>query len=298
MVANCIVCYNEKEVTDESTGEVICNSCGMVLVENTEVAIQPRTFTKEEFESKNQTGAPTSLARHDMGLSTMISRFNKDASGRKLDGNMRAVMDRLRTWDMRTQYGTSTDRNLMFALNELNKLKHKLALSDPIIEKSAYIYRKAQGRKLVRGRTKIALVAASVYATCREFATQRTLKEISSASNVKLRDLSRCYRLLIKELKLRPPLQDPAKLVTKIANALSLDEKISRDAVRILEVIKESGGAAGKGPMGFSGAILYLSSLKNNENPSQKEIAKATGVTEVTIRNRVKEARTKYKHLL
>ncbi|MEE8132160.1 MAG: transcription initiation factor IIB, partial [Nitrososphaerales archaeon] len=272
--------------------------CGMVLVENTEVAIQPRTFTKEEFESKNQTGAPTSLARHDMGLSTMISRFNKDASGRKLDGNMRAVMDRLRTWDMRTQYGTSTDRNLMFALNELNKLKHKLALSDPIIEKSAYIYRKAQGRKLVRGRTKIALVAASVYAACREFATQRTLKEISSVSDVKRRDLARCYRLLIKELKLRPPLQDPAKLVTKIANALSLDEKISRDAVRILEVIKESGGAAGKDPTGMSGAILYLSSLKNNIYPSQKEIAKATGVTEVTIRNRVKEARTKYKHLL
>ncbi len=298
MVANCIVCYNEKEVTDESTGEVICNSCGMVLAENTEVAIQPRTFSKEEFESKNQTGAPTSLARHDMGLSTMISRFNKDASGRKLDGNMRAVMDRLRTWDMRTQHGTPTDRNLMFALNELNKLKHKLALSDPIIEKSAYIYRKAQGRKLGRGRTKIALVAASVYAACREFSIQRTLKEISSVSEVKRRDLARCYRLLIKELKLRSPPQDPAKLVTKIANALSLDENTSRDAVRILEVIKESGGVAGKDPMGFSGAILYLSSLKNNENPSQKEIAKATGVTEVTIRNRAKEVRTKYKHLL
>ncbi len=297
MLANCTVCYNKKTVTDESTGEIICNNCGMVLADYAEVSSQPRVFSKEEFESKNQTGAPTSLARHDMGLSTMISRFDRDASGRKLDANMRTVMDRLRTWDSRTQLSTPTDRNLMFASSELNKLKHKLALTDPIIEKAAYIYRKAQAKQLVRGRTKIALVAASVYAACREHSTQRTLKDIASVSSVKLKDLSRCYRLLIKELNLNPPVQDPIKLVTKIANPLNLDAKTVRDAVRILEKIKELGGAAGKDPMGLSGTVLYLSCLKNNINVSQKEIAESTGVTEVTIRNRAKEVRTKYEHL-
>jgi len=298
MLASCTVCYSKKTVTDESTGEIICNRCGTVLAENTEVSIQPRAFSKEEFESRNQTGAPTSLARHDMGLSTTISRFDTDVSGRKLDADMRAIMGRLRTWDMRTQLNTPTDRNLMFASNELSKLKHKLALTDPVIEKAAYIYRKAQGKKLVRGRTMIALVAASIYAACRELSTHRTLKDVASASNVKMKDLSRCYRILVKELQLNPPLQDPVRLVNKVANSLNLSEKTVRDAVRILEAIKDSGGTAGKDPMGLSGAVLYLSCLKNNENViSQKEIATAAAVTEVTIRNRAKEVRSKYENL-
>lgn len=297
MLSQCTVCYSKKTVTDEFTGEVICDSCGMVLAENTEVTNQPRAFSKEEFESRSQTGAPTSLARHDRGLSTMIGRFDRDASGRKINANMRSTIGRLRIWDLRTQLHSPTDRNLMFASNELNKLKHKLALADPVIEKAAYIYRKAQERKLVRGRTMAALVAASVYAACRELSAQRTLKDIASTSNVKWKDLSRCYRLLVQELELNPPLPDPAKLIAKIANTLNLGEKTTRDAVRILTAIKDHNGTAGKDPMGLAGTVLYLSCTQNGENVSQKELANAAGVTEVTIRNRTKEVRMKYGYI-
>ncbi len=249
MSTKCTVCYDEKPVTDDSTGEVICRSCGTVLAENIEVSSERRAFTKEEFESRTQTGAPTSLARHDMGLSTIISRVNKDASGRKINASMKATMDRLRTWDFRTQAGTPTDRNLMYASNELSKLKHKLALTDVVIEKAAYIYRKAQQRKLVRGRTMISLVAASLYAACRELDAQRTLKDIADESNIKVKDLARSYRLLLKE------------------------------------------------SMGLAAAALYLISLKNNEIMSQKQLAEAAGVTEVTIRNRAKELKKNHSDL-
>lgn len=55
VLASCTVCDGKKTVTDESTGEVICNKCGTVLVENVEISEQPRAFSKEEFESRNQT---------------------------------------------------------------------------------------------------------------------------------------------------------------------------------------------------------------------------------------------------
>lgn len=297
MLAQCSTCYSKKTITDESTGETVCNNCGMVLMENIEVSNQPRSFSKEEYEERAQTGAPTSLARHDMGLSTMISRYDKDASGRQLDVDVRSMMYRLRTWDTRTQLHSPTERNLMFASNEFSKLKHKLTLSDVVIEKAAYIYRKAQERKLVRGRTMVALVAASLYAACRELSTQRTLKDIASATNVKIKDLSRCYRLLVMELDLRPPLPDPTRLVSKIANALNLNEKTVRDAARALTELRNFNDTAGKDPMGLAGAVLYLACLRNNENISQKDLANAAGVTEVTIRNRAKEIRIKYEYL-
>ena len=44
-----------------------------------------RAFTLEEKNSRSRTGAPTSLAIHDRGLATLISKTGKDAGGQKLD---------------------------------------------------------------------------------------------------------------------------------------------------------------------------------------------------------------------
>ena len=50
--------------------------------------------------------------------------------------------------------------------------------------------------------------------------------------------------------------------------------------------------------MGFAGTILYLSCLKTGENKTQVDIADAAGVTEVTLRNRLKDLKSKLEELL
>jgi transcription initiation factor TFIIB len=57
------------------------------------------TFAADKAEVSARTGMPESLARHDMRLSTMIGRGDRDASGNKLDPIMRTTMNRLATWD-------------------------------------------------------------------------------------------------------------------------------------------------------------------------------------------------------
>ena len=74
---------------------------------------------------------------------------------------MRTRMDRLATWDMRSQLHTPKDRGLRQAFFQLDVLKDKLGLSDSIVEKTAYIYRKAQSRKLTRGRTVTGVLAVA-----------------------------------------------------------------------------------------------------------------------------------------
>jgi transcription initiation factor TFIIB len=49
----------------------------------------------------------------------------------------------------------------------------------------------------------------------------------------------------------------------------------------------------GKNPMGFAATILYLSCLKTGENKTQVDISHAAGVTEVTLRNRLKDLKSK-----
>ena len=82
-----------------------------------------------------------------MGLSTVINPINKDASGKPLSTSMKSTIERLRTWDSRSQVHEPIDRNLRQALSELNKLKDKVTVSANVLEKAAYIYRKALEKK-------------------------------------------------------------------------------------------------------------------------------------------------------
>ena len=223
---------------------------------------------------------------HDMGLSTVIGSANKDATGKPLSSSMKKSIDRLRTWDSRSQANTSLDRNLRQALSEMDKLKDKLSLSDAVIEKSAYIYRKANEKKLVKGRSIHGLVAACVYAACRDTETPRTLDDVADGINIRLKDVARCYRLIFRELDLKVPVADPINGVARIASIAGLGEKTTRKAVELLNKAKKIGMVAGKDPMGLAAAALYLSCISDGGSTTQKHISDASGVTEVTIRNR------------
>ena len=283
----CPSCGNKKIVTGQNTGELFCGKCGIVITDKiVDASAEWRSFSNEGGTDPTRTGAPTSLTMHDRGLSTIIGTVNKDASGKPLSTSMKSTIERLRTWDSRSQTNSSADRNLRQALNEMNKLKDKLSLSDTVIQKSAYIYRKALEKKLVRGRSIQGLVAACLYAACRNTETPRTLQDISNGMNVRKKDIARCYRLIFRELELKMPVVDPIKGVSRIASIAELGEKTKRKAIEILNQAKDSGLVAGKDPMGIAAASLYLACISTGEIKSQKEISLASGITEVTIRNR------------
>ncbi|MCS6768569.1 MAG: transcription initiation factor IIB [Candidatus Nitrosocaldus sp.] len=285
----CPRCGKGPLVTDNATGEMFCGNCGYVVSERIEeLGPEWRAFSKEEHEDRSRTGIPTSLAMHDMGLATVIGPIDKDASGKPLSTAIRSTIERLRTWDSRSQVHEPLDRNFRQAFSELDRLKDKLAVGESVIEKAAYIYRKALEKGLVRGRSISALVAAALYAACRDTETPRTLKDIANASNIKKKDIARCYRLLIRELDLQMPVVDPIKCVSRIASKAGLTEKTKRTAIEILKRAEEAKISAGKDPMGLAAAALYVACVMHGENKTQKDVAEAAGVTEVTIRNRYK----------
>ena len=291
----CLICKTNHIVTDHESGEVICSSCGTVISDRIQEISRPewRFYSAEQENDRSRTGIPITLAKADMGLATLIGKDDRDASGHLLDGAMRNRMQRLRRWDLRTRNHTASDKNLLQAFSKLDVLKDKLALSDAVVEKIAYIYRKVQHRGLVRGRTISGLIAAAIYAGCREMETPWTLKDIAAASNVIRKDIARNYRMLLFELNLKVPNADPIKCIVKVANRSNLTENTKREAIAIMKEVAKKEISAGKDPMGLAATVLYLSCLRTGEETTQTQIAQASGVTEVTIRNRLKELKRK-----
>lgn len=285
----CTRCRKNSVLTDNITGERFCGKCGYVLSEKiSESGPEWRSFSQEQTGDRARTGAPTSLTMHDMGLATVINPLNKDASGKPLSTSMRSTIERLRTWDSRSQVHESSERNFRQAFSELNRLKDKLAISENVLEKAAYIYRKALEKNLVRGRSISAMIASSLYAACRNTETPRTLKDVGTAANIKRKDVARCYRILVNELELKMPVVNSVQCIARIASRIGISEKTKRDAIKVLLEAQKHEESCGKDPMGLAAAALYLSCVNNGESLTQRDIAESANVTEVTIRNRYK----------
>lgn len=290
----CFACNSGRPIADPESGETICSNCGFVFSDKAlESRAEWRTFSAGRNSERVRVGSPISLTQHDMGLATIIGKSDKDSSGQKLDPSMHSIIHRLRTWNFRTQIHTSAERNRMQAFNELARVKDKLGLSDAIIEKTAYIYRKAQEKHLTRGRSVSAILAAAVYIACREMGASRTLADIATAMDVKRKIISRSHRILINELDINVPPVDLVKCIAKIANKMNIDEKTKRMAMHTMVDLVDREISTGKSPMGLAASVLYTSCIRNDENTTQKNVAEAAGVTEVTIRNRIKDLRSK-----
>jgi transcription initiation factor TFIIB len=279
----CPRCTKGPLITIQETNETCCSKCGLVVEQKPE----ERTSSGSRAVEESQTGIPTSLAMHDHGLSTKIGQADRDATGKALSSEMRYTMKRLKVWDSRTK-NTPVDRNFIHAFGELSRLSDRLSLSKATIEDAAYIYRKALESKLVRGRSINAVVAASVYAACRNSGMTRNLKDLEVAANIKRKDIARCYRMIVKNLELKMNVVDPINCISRISSLINTQESTKRYAIKVLEQARKKDEVAGKDPMGLAAASLYLACIKLGEDKTQRVIAEAAGVTEVTIRNRFK----------
>src|SRR5919197_306087 len=289
----CRLCDSKAVVFDAETSETICSSCGTVVHDNTEsLGPEWRIYSNDDMESKGRTGMPTSLAFHDMGLSTFISYSNVDANGATISPEQLSKVHRMRRWNKISSNNRSYHRNLKNAFAILGTIKDKLSLSDALMEKSAYNYRKALDKHIIKGRSIRALVVASVYAACRELNVPRTLDEIADTVNADSIFAGKCYRLLVRYMKLHLPVIDSNAYLAKIANKARVSERTYRKALEMLTTIKENPVSHGKDPNALAVAVLYAACLKENEKVSQAQIAVAGDTSIVTLRKRYQDVKS------
>lgn len=278
-------------VTDNSRGEVFCSRCGMVVADKVEDTTEQRS-SLEDYDNSTRTGMASALSIHDKGLSTIIGNTNKDASGNFISSQMKSTFNRLRTWDSRSR-SNSQDRNLRTAFTVLGTIKSKLDLSDNVIERSAYLYRKAINKNIIRGRTITGTILSALYVSCREANVPRTLQEIADAGNISFKNLSRHYRVFVNALDLQVVSFNPSEFVSKIGTAVGLSEKAKRDALSILYAVQKKGITDGKNPVSLAATAIFLSGVLNEEKITQDKISDVSGVSTVTIRNNAKILRKK-----
>lgn len=276
----CPKCGTDKIITDYDFGEVACSGCGYVIEEvliNT--GPEWRAFDNEQRQKKT---------RASPSKSTIYKGTSFDVPWDS-DPETKTTLGRMKRQHNRSSIKTSYERNIKVAVPELDKITSKLNLTGYPKEKAYQIYLKALEKNIVKGRSINGIAAASVYATVRsDGEIVRTLKEVAKAANYPKKDLGRDYRFLIRKLELKPELDKPEYHISKISSKLNLDTGVERIANQLLKELKENKKRIGKNPVSVAATTLYIAA-NYDSGVTQKEVSRAAEITDVTIRNRMKD---------
>jgi len=286
MENKCPNCDSVRVEVDSRRGETICRKCGYILEDNA-IDFTAEWVASEDSEDKIRAGAPLQLSRADSGVRTMIGS-RSDLS--KLGGKAR-TFQKLQKQDIRAS--TKTERNLKYAFDDLHRFISLLHLSKTVEEEAARIYRQALDKNLIRGRTVEAVVAVSIYLACKAYGIPKSFRELCEISKVNPKDFGKTLRFVSRKLKLKMAPSNPTDFIPKFASVIGLKPVTQAKAVEILKKAQKAEIDNGRGPLGLVAAALYIAAQLTGAYLTQKQVADATEVTEVTIRNRYKEIVTK-----
>ncbi|HYB75919.1 MAG TPA: transcription factor IIB [Nitrososphaerales archaeon] len=288
-INSCPVCGNKLN-EDRDKGELFCKSCGFTTSAPADQGPEWKALDLEDKNKRVRVGAPTSLAFHDMGLSTDIDRSMRDSHGKSLNPVMRASLDKLRKWQSRSRTITSEERSLSNVLSKISELCAALNLPSNVAETAAQIYRVSAKMKVAKSKSILGMTAATVYLACRKCGVQRTLKEVARAAGMERGSVARYFRLVLKDVEkdyIPPP--SVQKYISKLINTAKIDPKVEHLALTLSRETSDSKISSGKAPAGLAAAYVYLSSVLLGVHLPQREVAESAEITEVTVRNRCRE---------
>ncbi|MHA1309741.1 MAG: transcription initiation factor IIB [Candidatus Helarchaeota archaeon] len=272
--------------------ELTCSNCGLVI--RTQIFLKGpewREFDTEQKEKRCRVGDPFTYTIHDYGLATIISEKNRDYLGRVISQKYNSQIYRLRKLDKQYRYTNSSQKSMMKAFTELERLESSinLPISRKIKEEAAILYRKLLEKGLTKGRSIDLIITTILYITCRQNGLPITLKDICQNSKFSEKSINRMYRFICKELKLEILPINPINFISRFASALDVSIEVQKLAIDIINKAIKMGISSGRGQMGLIAGALYIACILKDQHRSQKKIASIVNVTEVTIRNRYKE---------
>src|SRR5579872_4857136 len=188
----CPLCKG-KIVLDIESGENICNTCGLVVGNESSIG-STRPGDLIPTQNSNSLGASVNLP---LGQ-TFIDRRNVDSRGKKIRTGDNLFM--IRRLDNQASIENS-DRSIKRAVAEIRRIAERLGIGSAAQREAMSIYYKASKIGLIRGRSVDGICTAAIYVACRKLDIPRLLQDINEvAAHEDRKQIAPYCKLLIREL--------------------------------------------------------------------------------------------------
>jgi transcription initiation factor TFIIIB Brf1 subunit/transcription initiation factor TFIIB len=282
-----ICCANQNLI--ERDGFNVCSNCGTTIspivreIPNGNYSIYEKNTKRQNEKVLTPIGPRTVFKSYKDGKGNDLSpgSYNKFHRLAKINRGLR----------------TSLERNLWIALPKFKILAGKLNLPSYATEEAYKIYTLSVKKKLTLGRGIDNILAASFYTAIRIYKVARSVEEICDAAQITSKDLMKNFKAIHDEIlpliDVKPKIITSNRFLIRYYKELDLPMECQKIALDLIDCCKKKGmRTSGKDPKGIAAAALYISAQKVNQPRIQKDVCKVTGISEVTLRSRIKDLKS------
>jgi transcription initiation factor TFIIB len=265
MLNNCPECGSKNIKSLDFKGEIICQSCGLVI-EDSDFEINP--FIASNVQSR--------------ATLPFLLKAGTEAKNGRIFKNL---------W----LYSTN-QKNTIKGIEDIEIIAEKLNLPLIVVNEAKKLFKELMDKNYSWGRGLNHLSYSCVYLACSIFNLPKTASEISLYAKTNKKMIMKSARQIAKEFNIKIENIDPLDLVSRFGSNLDLSQTTLNIATEIIIKIKENNLLPSRRPESIVGVALYLASNKNGEKRTQRDITNNTGVNEVTLRGNIKLVKIKIKN--
>lgn len=182
----------------------------------------------------------------------------------------------------------STEKQVAEAYEELEDIADDFGVSPTIRETAAEIYAEAAIDNITDGRSTRPVVAAAVVLATRCEGEPRPVGWAAESADVDEGSLAHFLRVLLKELGRPITVSHASEYVSFIGREVGIRRQQSERAERLTEMVTSEMNTAGRNPVGFAAAAVYL---VTDSKVTMRMVAQTSGITKETVRVRLLESR-------
>jgi len=204
-------------------------------------------------------------------------------SGRKSDDNQPS---KPKNWTDHYTVSNSTEEQVANALNVLEEVADQLEIDQDVRADTARLYAETAIENVTDGRSTEIIIAGLLCIVTR--CKNEPIPQGYVAEELELRPptLKKTIRVLSRDVVQRPSCTQPSDYLTHFCHVLDLNGDIETLATEMLD--NPSQKFSGKNPAGIAAASIYLCT---GGSITQRQLARAAGVTTETIRVRLADMR-------
>ncbi|KAJ1560665.1 transcription initiation factor IIB, partial [Nowakowskiella sp. JEL0078] len=261
-------------------GDLVCGSCGLVLGNRIiDTRSEWRTFANDDGgDDPSRVGAPTDGLRDTLDATTISGLDGGSGQAKELTkAHRRAV-------------GQKGERELLNAFRDIQSLCERENLNKSVIEYAKHLFKKADDKKLTKGKSPTGFIAACIYIACKERNGHRTFKEIGALAKVLKKDMGKCYKILQAE-GLIAQQQVPSTFdahINRFCSQLSLPLEVKSGAKAVARRLQELGTLEGRSPITVVAACIFFVSSMLQEPRNIHLIAEIAGCADATLKHAYK----------
>ncbi|KAI9465106.1 cyclin-like protein [Lactarius psammicola] len=265
-------------------GDLVCGGCGLVLSDRVvDTRSKWQTFKNDEGDDPSRVGAAAGPLMEGMEQLDTIIGFKDDGTGIARELQRTA-----------TRFSNSRSERIQYAFCDISSWCDQFSLPKTVSDISKQLYKRADEKKLLRGKPLDGVIAACIFIACRQAHVPRTFREICNLTHVSKKVLGRCYKVLDRAFNLTPGsnaahsgatgIAGPEDLLGRYCNHLDLPPHVQKTSKDIIVAAREHGIGGGRSPVSIAGGAIYFACLLLGVSKTVKEISMVAGVSEVTVR--------------